>query len=442
MQQATEQLSPSSNYEEDFFDMYFSLVEDSSESPFLYHRWTLISAVSALLGRQAVMPFGHDKIYPNMFVCLMGNAGSRKSSAIGITRKLLSGAGYETFSREKTSSQKFLADLGEGFDKVTLAPKSKNSIAPLEDDEILELEFNNSKDYDPDNEEPSEVYITAGELEDFLGQSDGQFISLLTNMWDNLDYYSHGKMTSDDIFIHKPTINLIGGATPSTFANIFPPEAVGQGILSRMLLVYGGGARKKITMPPAPDPELITFFTEHMRQIKEQVKGFFTITPEALKVFDTVYQFTIDLEDNRLDSYLNRRHVHYYKLCMVLAACELTMEITEEIAIKANTILHWTESFMPKALGTFGKSITSNLDQVILEALEKHPNGIPSAALYPSVSQDFKDIRDYTLALQDLTASQKIGVVKGGNLVAIKKEAKESIPYVDFSLLREYRDTK
>lgn len=426
-------------HEEDLFDIYFNMVDTTSESPFIYHRWTLISAVAALLGRNANFPFGHDIIYPNMFVCLMGSAGSRKSSAINVTKKLLAGAGYNTFAREKSSSQKFIMDLGAGFDTVTSRPRHKKEIEEIEDE--LEKMVITNGEYDASDDKPSEVYITAGELEDFLGANDAGFLSLLTNLWDNLDHYSHGKTTAEDIYIHEPTINLIGGTTPTTFATVFPPEVIGQGMLSRILLIYGGGARCKITMPPAPDPELISFFVEHLMEIKKVIKGSFTYTAGALKVFDTVYQHTLDLSDNRLESYINRRHVHFYKLCMILAACELTMEITESIAIKANTILHWTERLMPKALGSFGKSINSSVTQAIVEAMDKFPNGATAPELFARVSKDFKDMKEFGDVLHKLKSGGEL-YIKDSLLFLTATSEDATLPYVDFNLLREYRDSQ
>lgn len=448
MQENTVRVESSEDAESqgDLFDAYFSLVENSSESPLIYHRWTLISAVAALLGRNAKLPFGHDTIYPNMYVCLMGSAGSRKSSAINITKKLLTGAGYNTFAREKSSNQKFIKDLGEGFEQLVKRPKPKNAIETF-DEELLELEVENG--YEENDEKPSEVYITAGELEDFLGQNDGQFISLLTNLWDNLDTYSHGKITGDDIFINEPTVNMIGGTTPVTFSTVFPPEVIGQGMLSRLLLVYGGGARCKITMPPPPDPAILADFVELLQGIKDTIKGNFTITPEAYQIWDDIYQTGIDLQDNRLESYLNRRHVHYYKLCMVLAACELSMEITAEIAIKANTILHWTECLMPKALGEFGKSKKSELSQVIIDELSREGRvGLSTKELLIRVSKDFEDNREFATVLSKLKETGVIEIQhRGANgelgyLVMAQARELAPVPHVNFELLREFRDSQ
>ncbi len=417
----------------DLFDIYFELIEETSECPLLYHRWTLISAVAAILGRNAYMNFGFDTIYPNMYVCLMGSAGTRKSSAIKIGKTLAEATGYDKFARERSSKEKFIKDLSVGFDIIN---------GHTHDEELSDVEELNIVPFD--SLPPAEVYITAGELEDFLGQGDTAFISLLTNLWDNLPKYGHGKLSSKDIWIKEPTLNMIGGCTPVTFNTVFPPEVIGQGMLSRMLLVYGGGVRKKITIPKHPDTTILKFFEEHMQQIKQQMVGEFTYTPEAYEVFDAVYQGEINLNDARLESYLNRRHIHFYKLCIVIAATKLTKIITREIAIEANTILHYTESLMPKALGEFGKSFKADKAQLVMRALEDHyhttKQGIKLEELFKVVSTNFDSYsKDFGEVIGKLKTAGKLKVSNAKLLPIVNTNIKE-IPFVDMKILREYKE--
>jgi hypothetical protein len=421
------------------FDEYFDMLEGTSESPLTYHRWTLISAVAALLGRGAYMQFGHEQVHANMFVCLMGNAGTRKSSAISIGRKLLTSANYNKFARERSSKEKFIKDLGEGFasiNRINPAAKKSKSKEALEQllDEPVEADLI-----------PSEVYICAGELEDFLGQGDGAFISLLTNLWDNLPHYAHGKMTSQDIYIHQPCINLIGGATPTTFNTVFPPEVIGQGMMSRLILVYGAGVHEKLTIPKAPDPAKLGTFQELMCMIARHGHGEYTYDAGAYEILDAVYQSDIDLADFRLESYLNRRFTHWLKLCMVVCALNLTKVVTREIAILANTILHYTERDMPTALGEFGKNTKGDTDSRILNAIDKYHTlegnenkQLTADVLFKLVRTDYADLMDYSKALMKLTRGGKILVHTTKGMVSnVSGEALKYIKHVDFSLLRE-----
>ena len=104
-----------SHENKDLFELYFEYVRDT-EPPLIYHRWSLIAAVGAFLGRRYYMPFGDGRIFPNQYVMLIGNPGTRKSTAIKTSKKLLSSAGYDMFAAEKTTKEKFLQDLA-GMDE-------------------------------------------------------------------------------------------------------------------------------------------------------------------------------------------------------------------------------------------------------------------------------------------------------------------------------------
>lgn len=416
-------------------DAYITMMEPCSECPFIYHRWTLVSVVGALLGRQCSLDFGMETLYPNMYICLIGNAGSRKSSAIKSGRIFADAAGYTNFGRERTSKEKFLKDLSIGFDTVNADSDDEVDLADIQ---ILGSDIK--------REGPSEVYISAGELEDFLGQGDAPFISLLTNLWDNLPKYGHGKMTSKDILIDQPTINMLGGCTPTTFMSVFPPEVIGQGMLSRMLLVYGGGARTKITLPPAPDPALKQEIIEQLVAIKENIHGKFTLTPEAYKVWDAIYQSDYNIPDSRFENYINRRHVHYMKLCMIMAAMELSMTITEEIAIQANSILHYAETLMPKALGEFGRARDSEGVNSIYEAVKRHYDstgyGLKAHAIFKMVSTNFDSFaKDFQTALMKLVTAGKLSSYQGV-LVPTTINSASSLPFVDLESVLEYQDDR
>ena len=96
----------------DFISSYLQYTA-KTECPTFFHRWTAISCLSAWLGRQIHFHLGHFTIYPNMYIMLIGNPGTRKSSAIKIGSKLLRQAGYTTFAARKTRQEKFLLDLAD-----------------------------------------------------------------------------------------------------------------------------------------------------------------------------------------------------------------------------------------------------------------------------------------------------------------------------------------
>ena len=91
---------------DDFFSAYLSYSSDT-EVPINFHRWAIISALGAFLGRQYYFQHGAFSIHPNMYTMLIGSPGTRKSTAIKLVKKLLNDAGYETIAADKTSKEKF-----------------------------------------------------------------------------------------------------------------------------------------------------------------------------------------------------------------------------------------------------------------------------------------------------------------------------------------------
>ncbi len=111
--------------EPNFIDSYLHYI-GHSESPTTFQRWSIITALSAWLGKRFYLKHGHSQINSNMYVMLMGAAGTRKSTAIKVASKLLKKAGYSTFSSSKCSKEQFLVDLaatgqkdtGDGYDSI------------------------------------------------------------------------------------------------------------------------------------------------------------------------------------------------------------------------------------------------------------------------------------------------------------------------------------
>ena len=93
-----------------FIRQYLSYVGET-EAPIFYHRWAAISMVGAYLGRQYSFSLGHFELYTNMYIMLIGEPGTRKSTAIKIAKKIITAAGFDKISGDKTSKEKFMLDL-------------------------------------------------------------------------------------------------------------------------------------------------------------------------------------------------------------------------------------------------------------------------------------------------------------------------------------------
>lgn len=373
----------------DFFSDYMEYAGyGQSEAPAVFHRWTCLSIIGTLLGRQVYFPQGHGTIYPNNYLLLMGTPASRKGAAMNVGKMLIKAAGYTRFSADRTSKERFLMDF-----------KQFETDMALEDLEAINFE------------EPAEQYVMAGEFVDFVGTNNIEFANLLTNLWDNLPVYKNPKIVGKTVEVNKPTVNLIGGATAQTFALALPPESNGTGFLSRILLIHGEPTGIKIAWPAEVDDMALEIMAARLVEMRENIKGKMGMTPGARKLGARMYIEEVPVEDGRFQHYKGRRFTHLLKIAMCIAAIELQMEISEDHLLKANTMLAAAEVKMPQALGGFGKDTNSDIKNRLLDYLNTQHQPRDIKALHKVVQHDVKKFSEFMDIVQNLKISDKIKVV-------------------------------
>lgn len=391
-----------------FFRMYFEYV-GHTEAPISFHRWSAISVVGALLGRNFRFPFGHIDLYPTQYIMLIGGAGSRKSSAIGIAQKLAKSAGYSKFADDRLSKEMFLKSMAYQEQPI------------IEDDDDLEDLLDLTID------EPSEKYVVADEFLDFMGMNNLEFMTMLTKLWDSKDEYRHPKLHGDDVVVTKPTVNMLAGSTLTNLSLAFPPEVVGHGFLTRMILVQADPTGVKITWPKKPDADAKKSIIEHLVKMKEVVRGKASVTPEAEKLLDRMYKDFVPIDDPRFANYSNRRFTHLLKLCLVLSASRLSTEVTATDALEANTILHYTECRMTRGLGEFGKGKYSSVQTEILDILQNSPKPLTIPEIWRFVGTDLSKQGELVDIMKGLLTAHKIAPDPQGGpgMVAVQHTREE-----------------
>lgn len=426
---------------DDLFSLYFEYVKDT-ESPLIYHRWSLITAVGAFLGRQFWFPDGDGKLYPNQYVMLIGNPGTRKSTAIKKIAKILRIAGYDKFAAEKTTKEKFLLDLeGAEDDHVSNANrKGSTGGGPSARDVLASMDLDDSSE--AHDGIPREVFVTADEFNEFVGTGNLDFLSMLGALWDwdsETSTYKHRFKNSKSISIYQPTISILGGNTHAGFQAAFPEAAIGQGFLSRLVLVYSEPSGRKITFPQKPDERLAVALMEKLNYIKEKVKGEATRTVQADNALDNIYRTWQDLEDSRFKSYSTRRFTHLKKLCLIVAAMRGVTRIDIQDVVLANSILHFTESSMPKALGEYGRSRNSIATHNIMTALYETKKPLSIEELYKIVQRDLEKKDQISDLLKNLSEAGKIIWVKDAlGFLPRQQKVNSRALFVDMKMLKEY----
>jgi len=378
----------------DFFTEYLAYTS-GGEVPVTFNRWSAIAGLSAILERSIYTPYGHSEIHPNIYCMLIGSAGTRKSTAIKLVKKLLLQSGYTSIAAERTSKEKFLADLShqdntDPLDEQIFGETSESAVTPS--------------------------FIAADEANDFFGIGNVEFLSVLGSLWDWTGKYENKIKTGKSDWIPNPTITILSGNTPTGFSLAFPSTILGQGFFSRLLLVYGEPNGKRITFPRTPSKDETQAILQRIAQIKSFCSGEWNLTPTAINLVDKIYQTYKPPQDPRFESYSNRRITHLLKLAQVVSAARMERGITEECIVQTNTYLTYIESLMPKALGEFGKAKDSDITHRVLSIIEATERPIPLKSLWVSVSSELDKIQDLSTIIQKLLFANKIQTVNAGFL--------------------------
>lgn len=400
----------------DFLDYYLEYTADT-EATATFHRWSAIVGIGAYLERNVWVQHGASQHFPNHYAMLLGESGSRKSAAIKGFVRLLKEAGYNTLAAEKTSKEKFTADMAarhhaeDVADEILWGEADKNAITP--------------------------ILIANDEANDFFGFNNIEFLSLLGSWWDYSGVYEVKYKTSKSDAVPNPTPSILVGNTPTNFSLAFPPTIIGQGFFSRLLLIHGERTRPKITWPTPPDPAKTAELVVYLQRMKSRMMGELAPSQAAYKLVDAIYHQPDNIQDERFSSFANRRLTHMLKLCTVLSACKLEMEISEQTVIQANTYLTYIQNLMPKALGEYGRSLDSAVTQKIMNYVDRATAPVPLKEITKQIANDVQDMRAISKILEKLVAADKIQWVTGG-MLPVRQDLVEGMnesaqKYVDFN---------
>ena len=401
------------------------LAENQEAADFSY-LWAGLSCIAAQLARNVYIPFGNGKIYPNLYVMFVGDPGKRKSTAIKDLKKRIKAAGYQNICGDKVTMQKYLLDLagvGEGS---------------IEDSNITEFNLGitlGTNDY-------VESYINQDEFSDFIGINNYPFISLLGNFWDIDEPYVYRTKNGQSIEIPSPIVNILGATTPSQFNTIFPPAISEQGFLSRLIIVNIPESKRKIARPLPSDASVIEKVVDGLKAVRK-LSGELVMSDAVWNKLEEIYLSWQPVEDTRFAHYSTRRHTQLLKLCILATCSRYTIEMSVDDVIFANTLLSFTEHFMPQALGQFGKNKDGDVNSKVISYLR---SSFPTAKSLQDIIIPIStetDVLSLQKILTNLVVAEKVVATSNGKYLPKLPSYKDiKTPHVDWSMLGSIVESK
>lgn len=401
------------------------LAENQEAADFSY-LWAGLSCIAAQLARNVYIPFGNGKIYPNLYVMFVGDPGKRKSTAIKDLKKRIKAAGYQNICGDKVTMQKYLLDLagvGEGS---------------IEDSNITEFNLGitlGANDY-------VESYINQDEFSDFIGINNYPFISLLGNFWDIDEPYVYRTKNGQSIEIPSPIVNILGATTPSQFNTIFPPAISEQGFLSRLLIVNIPESKRKIARPLPSDASVVEKVVDGLKAVRK-LSGELVMSDAVWDKLEEIYLSWQPVEDTRFAHYSTRRHTQLLKLCILSTCSRYTIEMSVDDVVFANTLLSFTEHFMPQALGQFGKNKDGDVNSKVISYLR---SSFPTAKSLQDIIIPIStetDVLSLQKILTNLVVAEKVVATSNGKYLPKLPSYKDiKTSHVDWSMLGSIVESK
>ena len=360
----------------DYLNDYLQMVEDT-ESPRIFHVWSALWAVSTALGRRCKINSGLIEVLPNQYVLMVGTPGTRKSTAMGIARRLLKDSTGTRFAPSDTGFQRqglalalqgTESNANEILNQAVMAANNDTISSLTQLNEVTDLSNVDESEHDfIDEADKHHIAICAGEFSRVIGQNNHSMLDFLGERYDGDEYTYQTRQSY--IKMKHTLINMLSCTTPASVAHALPPQAGGQGFLSRIILVYGARKYKEIPWPEAPDALLVGRVKEVLSEIYYKMSGTFELTRAAKDASTELYHHVSEISDTRFAHYIDRRFAHLNKVTMAIAASRGSMTIQPEDYEEAHRILRATEQGMPDALGEFGMNPLAQLKQEILEQL-------------------------------------------------------------------------
>lgn len=351
---------------EDFLGTYLDYTQ-GHEGINLVHYTSALSIISAALERKCWIDRGYFKLYPNLYVIIVGDPGTKKSSSTQIALELLRASADINFIEDCLTPASLI---------TTLRNSEKTFMNPV------------LNQY----ERMSPAYVYSSELSVLLTDiGGGNILTLLTNFYDSGPKDPNTpwiKKTIKDgtIEIFGPQLSMLGCSTKEWLIRSLPGDAIGGGFTSRIIFCVIDETPAPVPYPSPKDAALFDKLCQTLKHINT-LAGPFRETPEAREAYaawytDFMIQELPECPDERFKGYAARKGDTVLKLAMVFSASERDdMLINERDLGRAVIYLHTLEQSMFKAFGAKGMNDRAEFVQSLFYQIPVAPDKISYSEL-------------------------------------------------------------
>lgn len=192
-----------------FLSDLISQTQDA-ECPKNFVYWAGLSAISAVIRRNVwIDKQGHYKLFPNLYVFILGPPAARKGYAVGLADKLVTGVGNTRTFSGRASMESIMEDLSKAYSQNG-KPIVKEAYGFIASEEFASSIIRNREAF-----------------------------TILTDLYFRYqDTYPYKTKKSGLQMLEKPYLNILGAINPAHFEDIIEEKDLKGGFIGRFLVIH------------------------------------------------------------------------------------------------------------------------------------------------------------------------------------------------------------
>lgn len=377
-----------------------------NEAPEKFFYWSAMSAISAVVKKQVVLDRFHYKLYPNIYVLIMGKSGIKKGLPVNTAKNLVEKVGNTRVISGRKSLPRVIQDLGKAY--------------TTEGGGLVH---------------EAQGMLVSGEFAAFLVK-DLDALTILTDLYDT---HNHEKMWENSLKgtgvdrLKSPCLTLLGATNEEHFSDAVPGNAIGGGFIARSFVVLGNdkGLLNSLTEAPKALPD-IACLVDYLRAISK-VSGEFKWTPKGKELYDAWYYDFYSKKYHDNTGTMNRLGDSILKAAMLISLSrDLSLELHQEDIFEAITVAEECISgMMQVTMGQGGQTLAQATKTIMRELIIAPTHQLKKSELLRKYWGQFDDF-EITRIAETLQASNAIEIIPNGKDMLYKMTKTTLEMYTNF----------
>lgn len=329
-----------------WFGDYTRLMGPTTEAPDEFHLGSALALSAAMVGRHISTRHIGERLYPTLYVCLIGRSGSSRK---------------DTAMKRATTLPSLIPDLltmhQPGYMMIREVASSQGLIKQFQTQSNLFMYL-------------SEMSIL---LKNTARESTSTIADTLMEAWDT-PVVLENNTKKDAQSAVNPSLSIIAGIQPGRLATDMQERHLLSGFANRWLFIPGRG-KAPMDDPPAPDNQaawdLYVTFLDTVNRLKGRQ---LEMGPEARSLFRDWYHAlkrAIDTLTEEQASMRERHHTNMVKLASLFAISDGMTRIELHHASAAIAFIEWMWTQIQPLLSEWGVTIEERVEASVLRLLTR-----------------------------------------------------------------------